>query len=607
MDIPIPGNGVADFPTLHQVNRLLEMYQDGLKSPEIEPDGCMPQLATCEVHSSQPLALYCETCEKLVCRDCALRTCAKMNHNHAFIDDMVNKYESDLSSELELVRKRHKEVKNAIDSITTSRRELQKQKEKELHQVEEKFASLIQILSQEQVYFINSIEESFQEQDKLYEAKEGELSQELQKMEAALHPNSIMCSKTAFLSGFATRKQSISESITSPLSLHPVTLPVKESEICSSSDFRDFCHLKNYHYLKSDPLKCHTNRNQDLSGGSVNEVCNVELYLNSQWLKKGKLNLTAQLHCCFHDFSQTASMKKITNEKYLLSFVPRNRGIHELHIKYGDMHVGGSPLPMFIANPHINQLKKLASKVMDNICGIRINGANLYTCQMHGELKVLNPLTLSLEGTIKVPVGINDIAFDHHHIYATNLTVQKLIKMDMAGTVIESTGTRGSGPGQFNSPKGIRLSRDDELFVCDTNNNRIQVFDKSLNFVRILGRKGSENGCFNSPADLDFDSDGNVYVADEINSRVQVVSPHGQHLRNIGSNSGELALPSSVAIHRGKVFVTDLEGHSVSVFTTAGKFVASFGDGILSHPERIAIDDCGFVYVSDSRAKLIKF
>ncbi len=52
--------------------------------------------------------------------------------------------------------------------------------------------------------------------------------------------------------------------------------------------------------------------------------------------------------------------------------------------------------------------------------------------------------------------------------------------MDMNGFVVASTGSLGSGPGQFNFPNGIRLSKDSEIFVCDTNNHRIQVFYKYL-------------------------------------------------------------------------------------------------------------------------------
>lgn len=176
----------------------------------------------------------------------------------------------------------------------------------------------------------------------------------------------------------------------------------------------------------------------------------------------------------------------------------------------------------------------------------------------------------------------------------------------MSDSVIKSTGTRGAGPGQFNFPNGIRLSKDNELYVCDSENHRIQIFDKDLNFIRILGQRGSADGYFNWPADLDFDEGGNIYVVEQNNHRIQVLTPQGLHIRNIGSARGNLTCPVSAAVHRGMVYITDMDSHHISVFKTTGEFVCTFGESILSRPECLAIDENGFVYVSDERSKIVK-
>ena len=157
-DIPIPGNGVADFPTPHQVNRLLEMYQDSLKSAETK---ATPQPATCEVHSSQPLTLYCETCEKLVCTNCA---CVKENHNHGFIDDMAKRYRSKLDEELEPVKKMRQEMIDSLGKISTLKRELLSEKEVKLQQIEQHFEFLSTILHEEKNFFTDSTKNTFHEQ-----------------------------------------------------------------------------------------------------------------------------------------------------------------------------------------------------------------------------------------------------------------------------------------------------------------------------------------------------------------------------------------------------------------------------------------------------------
>ena len=215
---------------------------------------------------------------------------------------------------------------------------------------------------------------------------------------------------------------------------------------------------------------------------------------------------------------------------------------------------------------------------------------------------ILKSSSKAVERTISVP-GILEVLVDEDIIYGTMNIDDKIVKMDMKGTIIKTVGTEGTKPGQFNSPSGIHLNKD-EIYVCDTLNHRIQVFDKELNLVRIFGKQGDGKVCFYKPTDLDFDVDGNIYVADHSNHRIQVLTPDGTHIRNIGSHGakpGELNKPLSVAIHEGLVYVTDKYNKRVSVFRTTGDFVTAFGEGQLDRPECVAVDDNGFVNVTDNQ------
>ncbi len=55
-------------------------------------------------------------------------------------------------------------------------------------------------------------------------------------------------------------------------------------------------------------------------------------------------------------------------------------------------------------------------------------------------------------------------------------------------------GTLGAGKAQFNSPHGFCLGADEEIIVADTNNHRIQVFDKNGEFKHSFGSGGKEEG-----------------------------------------------------------------------------------------------------------------
>ena len=108
---------------------------------------------------------------------------------------------------------------------------------------------------------------------------------------------------------------------------------------------------------------------------------------------------------------------------------------------------------------------------------------------------------------------------------------------------IDSFGSSGSDEGEFDEPSGLAFDEsENHLYVADTENNRIQVFEivsgntcpsgtdeviDGVCFVREFGSAGSGVGEFNNPSGLAFDPDsGSLYVADTGNHRVQVFSAH---------------------------------------------------------------------------------
>lgn len=599
----LPRNGANEFSTPHQVNRLIEMYWANLKTAAT---GCIN-------HKSQPLELYCETCEKVVCSHCVILLCAKQNHKHGFLKDMVEKYKTDLKAQLQPVRKLHEDMSSALVRMVASKRKLQSAKEGKIQQIRERFDALINILIQEKNYFTDCTEKEFTEQQKLFDIKESEIAEGISKLESVIQSAdtaSNNLSNTEFLAGVAERRICIGKTMETyqALPLYPTLLPEKDSELCNIDDFQAFCYSKNFQFMKSDTSKFHFERSLNLTCLAARETSHITFYMDIQSVKTGifgKPNLTAQLHSSHDSTSQSINIKKVSNDdRYSMSITPQKQGKHELILKCNNIDVYGSPLPI-LCTIHPSQLKKLLSKHVSSVCGIKLHKSKLYASKAFEAIAILNSSTLSMQKSIIFP-GVGEFHINDPHIYVSDITHHKLHKTDMNGSIIKSIGMRGSGPGQFNFPNGIRLSKNDELYVCDSDNHRIQVFDTDLNLLRILGRKGSTNGYFNWPADLDFDDCGNIYVIEQENRRIQVLTPHGLHIRNIGSG-GDLARPVSAAIHRNFIYITDMNNHHVSVYKTTGDFVCTFGRNTLSSPECLAINEDGFIYVSDSRSTIVKF
>ena len=103
-----------------------------------------------------------------------------------------------------------------------------------------------------------------------------------------------------------------------------------------------------------------------------------------------------------------------------------------------------------------------------------------------------------------------------------------------------------------------------------------------------------------------------MYVTDTSNHRIQVFTADGVYLRQFGSKGeeegegvGELNQPASIAIDSSNtVYIGECGNNRVSIFSTDGKFIESFGRGgkgpvEFSSPYGLAVDKNGTLYVSD--------
>src|SRR4051812_4475217 len=82
----------------------------------------------------------------------------------------------------------------------------------------------------------------------------------------------------------------------------------------------------------------------------------------------------------------------------------------------------------------------------------------------------------------------------------------------------------------------VAYVREEEVYVCDELNNRIQVFECEGKFLRKWGSAGNGDGQFNQPNGCSVDNDGMIYVADTFNNRIQVFDNDGRFIRKWGSH-----------------------------------------------------------------------
>jgi len=91
-------------------------------------------------------------------------------------------------------------------------------------------------------------------------------------------------------------------------------------------------------------------------------------------------------------------------------------------------------------------------------------------------------------------------------------------------------------PGDFARPTNVAVDKEGNLYVSDTLNDRVEIFDAEGTFIRTFGKAGDGPGYFARPKGIAIDGDGHVWVADAVQNRVQVFTPEGQLLIWMGEN-----------------------------------------------------------------------
>ena len=201
-----------------------------------------------------------------------------------------------------------------------------------------------------------------------------------------------------------------------------------------------------------------------------------------------------------------------------------------------------------------------------------------------------------------------------NNIYVSDHGNARIQIFDDQGNYIKSWGSYGDGPGEFSHPAGIAISHD-YVFVVDNKLNKIQKFDSLGNFIIQWGSFGTGNSEFISPSGIAVSENEFVYVVDTGNNRIQKFTLNGEYVSSFGKNfngEGNLVSPRDIAIDEtGKLFVTDPGNKSINIYKNNGEFLrildSSVG-GFSIFPTGIIFDENNNFYISDQKNnRIIQF
>ncbi|MBS4024584.1 MAG: SMP-30/gluconolactonase/LRE family protein [Clostridia bacterium] len=164
------------------------------------------------------------------------------------------------------------------------------------------------------------------------------------------------------------------------------------------------------------------------------------------------------------------------------------------------------------------------------------------------------------------------------------------------------------GEGQLVKPMAVTTANN-RIYVSDTGNHRIQVFDMNGNFLFHFGQVGRQEGQFHFPYGIAGDSEGRIYVADLYQSKISVFNPEGEFLHYFGDAEAQKAIdgPGDIFITEdNKLYLTDINQSKILIFDIAeGNLLLEFGEfgrsaGQFYAPNGVAVDRQGNIWVVDT-------
>jgi tripartite motif-containing protein 71 len=156
----------------------------------------------------------------------------------------------------------------------------------------------------------------------------------------------------------------------------------------------------------------------------------------------------------------------------------------------------------------------------------------------------------------------------------------------------------------FGLLEGTAVSSGGELFLSDIENDCVIKLDNFYVYERIFGGFGYGEGSLRDPLGISVDRKGNVYVADSQNDRVTIYDLFGNFLKSLGENT--LRNPSGVAVGEdGSIYVANTEKNDIAIFNPEGNLILEYGTwgsgmGNFSKPTDLKLGRDDKLFVVDS-------
>ena len=554
-----------------------------------------PTIDECSSHG-EPLEVYCDTCDKLVCHLC---TTAKVHLNHDYkpITDAFPRHQQQIVDSIKQIEKKLAAITTAVQTVEIQEEGFLEQvgaMKREIKATVQQLMQLLQKSERQLMRELDQVTDTYVEEISTYKKEAGNTIAQLKSCKDFVEEEMRIGSQQEIL----VMKRQMVEFMVAVCSLDNLR-PLDKTRVrfAKNASVLEACRSLGSVVRYGQFMVAGDKTNFDIYSAAPlsSELVSCQL--------SPVADPTLVIRCVVH---------QVAPGSFEVQYSPPTAGLHQLRVQVGGTDILDTPLNVEVMPRRAGQTftclsypaglditKKGHLIVVERrkhcITVIDINGRKIISFGRYGKE----------QGQFSNPRGLS--VTQDGHIVIADWGNHRLQVLTEEGTFIATVGTKGSQPLQFDSPRGVAVHHNGQVFVTDNGNNRVQVLNADLTHSHCFGSKGTQLGEFNSPRGIAIDADGMVYVADYNNNRVQKFTPEGNLLAVInskGEGGGQLNRPLSLCVDaNGILYVTEWSSNTVSMFSINGKFLGYIGDSdgsSFNRPWFIVSDiETGRLYISD--------
>ena len=577
----------------HEITSMEQLRVGGARkipAPEAPPKKC-------EAHD-EVVKLYCYTCSQLICRDCVIDDHA--DHDREFVKKAGPRCREKLRESAAPLRQATAEITAAAADIQAAKREVAENLTSVSKTIRQSMDEMIATLQQRKQQLLAKASKLAEEKLEALETQEKSLNMSLAKARSlvdVVERNLQNASDEELLE----LQQQIATGVEEGCrKRQQVGLqPAAEANIGTDMTFKQALLSVGCVGLDVvDTSKC-TVEGTD-ARAEVNKPAELTLHLVDSTGRSYiglPITIVAEVKSLVDGSVIAATISPVGGGTYRATFTPRIRGRHSVTVRVNGREICGNPFSVFVrVSP--SQLKEPVKRIdgVDNPWGIAISkdeevlvaecgGGRVDVFDKQGrKLRTIQHDDLHRpKGVATDPDG---------NIYVSNSS-NSVIKFSRDGQPLQVNDSLG---------RDLYLLRvvGDTLFIC-SEEYVLLVACEDLHLIKKFGKKGEGNGKFRMPVQV-VSVNEELYITDCENGRIQVFDQEGlKFVRSFGVkdlSTQQLCRPSGICVGPDGLllYVVCWDPACVLVLTLNGRCVASLG-GVGEDPGGVAVDADGFVYV----------